>query len=340
MGAIENYITDLQTRLNLYELNWVNPYGSAYSTAYDKFKETLASQEKHDAMKLELFLTFATIGMGAGMGAMFGKAAFKAVVADQALNFVCNRNMNRMFNAMARVSASVPGTYIVDQSWDAVAGLIGTQSKALVSGLFTQAGASSGISAPLNMQNDLKNYVLRIQTAAARVAEDLRDSNASQAQKDKFANDMRNSVFFKNAPTRQIIPGNAAETIELSWYMVMATKTDFIQEHTVGFQGTREVNRYSNVGSINVPTTASNYGAMPAGKHSSGLGYSTSTSYSIAYKDLGSKVLDRINELYKKREKEDFIPNAWYQSGDTTAAALVKAERMLDKINLELASGT
>ena len=108
MGQIENYIADLQNVQDLYNLNWVLPYGSAYATANTQFKATLQSQADWDKMKMELFMTAATIGFGAGLGAMFGKAATVGSVAvDQALSAVCNRNMERTFNAMARISASV-----------------------------------------------------------------------------------------------------------------------------------------------------------------------------------------------------------------------------------------
>ena len=44
MGQIENYIADLQNVQDLYNLNWVLPYGSAYATANTQFKATLQSQ--------------------------------------------------------------------------------------------------------------------------------------------------------------------------------------------------------------------------------------------------------------------------------------------------------
>ena len=53
MGQIENYIADLQNVQDLYNLNWVLPYGSAYATANTQFKATLQSQADWDKMKPE-----------------------------------------------------------------------------------------------------------------------------------------------------------------------------------------------------------------------------------------------------------------------------------------------
>jgi len=165
--------------------------------------------------------------------------AFRALVADQPLHFVSNRNMKRMFNVMASVSAPVPGTFIVKQTWDAVAGIVSTQAKAQVPSILTQAGASAGISNPQEMQNDLQGYVLRVKTAAHTVAADVRDAPVATSMKDAIAANLRRGRFFASAPTSSLIPDiqRAADAIELSWYMVMVMKSDYIQEHTINFKG-------------------------------------------------------------------------------------------------------
>jgi hypothetical protein len=337
MSQIENYIADLENVEDLYHQNWVLPYGSAYSLAHERFRSTLDDQQKYDQAKRDLFITAVTLGFGAGMGAMFGKTAFRTVVADRALNFVCNRNMERTFALMHRVSSSVPGTYLVEGVWDAVQSQIGDQAKQLVTGLFATPGATAnGVNNPQVLQNDMLAYVLRVKTTAHAVAADLRDNRSlSQADKDARASALRGADFFRNCPKRDLV-GNrqtAANIMELSFYMVMVMNSDYLVEHRSGVRGAHEVDSRRRLGAITVPTSDPTYGAEQGMRHSYGPGYSITTSVYIDYDDLGSRVLDRTNTLYREFFSHDFISNRWYESGDTTHAALQRAERALGELN-------
>lgn len=338
MGQIENVIADLQSARNLYEQNWVIPYGSAYATAKESFDKTLASQAESDKFKAELLLTVATIGFGAGMGAMFGKTAFRAVAVDQALNFVCNRNMVRTFNMMAAISASVPGTFVVDQVWSWVEGKIGEQAKALVSALGQPASSANAMGNPQVFQNDLLQYVLRALTAATAVAQNVRDSRTmSEAEKDRAATGLRNSRFMRNAPTRSLIGDatRATQAIELSMYMPIIMDADYFAEHRIGFQGAHDINTTMRRGRVNTATTAPGYGAVPAATHSAGPGYSIDTYTTIEYERPGSKILDRVNELHNARFRSDFISNHFYDFG-FGRADITRAEGVLDRLNRDI----
>jgi hypothetical protein len=340
MGQIENIIADLQSARNLYEQNWVLPYGSAYATAKESYDKTLASQAESDKFKAELLLTVATIGFGAGMGAMFGKTAFRAVAVDQALNFVCNRNMIRTFNTMAAISGSMPGTFIVDQVWTFVEGQIGTAAKAMVGQLAQPASSANAMGNPQVFQNDLLQYVLRALNAAVAVAQDVRDSRTmSAADKDRAAAGLRNSAFFRNAPTRNLIgdPVRAAQAIELSMYMPIIMDADYFAEHRTGFRGAHEFDTTTRRGRVGAATTAPGYGQVPAATHQSGPGFSVDTYTTIEYERPGSKILDRVNELHQARFRSDFIANHFYNFG-FGREDITRAEGVLNRLNTEVLS--
>ena len=338
MGQIENVIADLQSARNLYEQNWVLPYGSSYATAKASYDKTLASQAESDKFKAELLLTVATIGFGAGMGAMFGKTAFRAVAVDQALNFVCNRNMNRTFNLMAAISSSVPGTFVVDQVWSFVEGKIGEGAKSLVGQLGQPASSANSMGDPLVFQNDLLQYVLRALNAANAVARDVRDNRSmSEAEKDRAATGLRNSRFFRNAPTRNLIgdPVRAAQAIELSMYMPIIMDADYLAQHRTGFRGAHEFNTTTRVGGVSAATSSPTYGQVPAATHQSGLGFSVDTYTTIEYERPGSKILDRVNELHQARFRSEFIANHFYNYG-FGREDIARAEGVLDRLNREV----
>ena len=336
MAMIDNYIADLENVEDLYQVNWVLPYGSAYATAHSQFKATLQSQADWDKMKAELFLTAVTMGFGAGLGAMFGKSALSAVMADQALTLVCNRNMNRTFNAMATISSSVPGTFIVQQVWDTVAGKVSEAAKTQVQGLFAQAPATAAMREPQVMQNDMQAYVLRCKTAAHAVAADVRDNaKLSVTEKDQIATRMRAAQFFSDAPKRDVI-GNrqgAADVMELSFYMVMVMDSDYMEESTIWQRGAHEGQRTRNLGGVSAATSSPTYGAAPPMKSSYGLGYSNTTSVYVAYNSPGSRILDRINVLYKAKFGGEFFPNGFFDRNTYGRSEVTRAERAIDRLN-------
>lgn len=337
MALIDDYIADLANVERLYNLNWALPYSSAYTTAHTGFKATLQSQADWDKFKLDLFMTAATIGFGAGLGAMFGKAAtLGSVAVDQALAAVCSRNMTRTFNLMAAVSASVPGTFIVEQIWTNVGTKIGAAATAQVQAMISAAPASaSAIQDPLIMKNDLEAYVLRIVTAAHAVAHDIRDSARMSAnEKDLCATAMRTSQFFRAAPTRDLIGARqaAADIMELGFYMVLMMDADFLEETTFWQQGTRDGIRTRRLGSVTTSTHDPTYGAVPATRSSYGLGHASTTQTSIGYERPGSRILDRINTLYQAKFNGDFKPNGWFDTG-MGRADVARAEDTIERLN-------
>ena len=340
MGQIENYIADLQNVQDLYNLNWVLPYGSAYATANTQFKATLQSQADWDKMKMELFMTAATIGFGAGLGAMFGKAATVGSVAvDQALTAVCNRNMERTFNAMARISASVPGTFIVSQIWDTLGSKIGTAAKDQVQALVTRAPASAAIRDPQVMQNDMTAYVLRTKTAAHAVAADIRDNrNMTEAEKDTVARQMRAAPFFADAPRSDVI-GNrqvAADTMELAFLMVLVMDSDYIEEHTDWQRGARDGTTTRRLGGVSLSTSDPRYGVTAPMRSTSGLGASSNTITYVAYDRPGGRILDRINVLHNQRLGSTFFPNGWLDFQSYGRDEIARAERALARLNQQV----
>lgn len=338
MGAIDLYIADLQQKYDLYRSNWAIPYGSAFAQARAAYDQTITAQAERDKFRAELLMTVMTIGMGAGLGAMFGKTAFRTVAVNSAVNFVCNRNMVRTFNAIAAVNASIPGTFIVDQAWSFIEGKISEGAKTLVQGMVNQPATSvSAVAVPQVFQNDLENYVLRAKTAAYQVAADIRDNaSMSAAEKDTAAVALRNSVFFRNAPITDVI-GNrdrAAQAIELGFYMPMIMDADYITETyadpdtRIGGRGLVEVRR---IGPVTQSTNAADYP-----RWGTGLGVTPDGSIrSIAYDRPGSTILDRVNTLYQARFNSQFIANGWFDGG-FGAADITRAEQTMERLNQQV----
>jgi hypothetical protein len=343
MGKIHDYLTDLGDRLDRYEGNWVLPYGSAYAQAYDSFSGTLKEQAELDKLKAEIFITAVSLGFGAGLGALFGKAALKAVVADQAINLVCERNMVRTFNAMAKISGSVPGAFLAEQAWDLVAGKAADATKKVVENMFLTTPGLTSPTNPQRFQNDLKQYLVRAKTAAHAFGEFVRDSSdLTNAKKDDIAESLRRAAFFKNAPTTPVIKvvDTAAEAIELSFYMVLVMNSDYIQEtRSERMAGEPNLVVSRRVGDVNRPTTDTAYGDLPKSSYSrGGFGPSISKTYSIEYDRPGSVIMSRINKLHKKIFGGEFAENGWF-GNSYGRTEIARAETSIEALNKKVLKG-
>ena len=251
-----------------------------------------------------------TLGMGGGLGALFGKAALKNVVLDRAVNFVCRRNMTKTFNAMAAMASSPAGSFIAEQSWNNLTTLLTKRVVDQVEGLVTRPplGAKT-IQNPQVIQNDLRMYLLRAISSAHKVAAEVRDHLIlNDAGKDQIARDLRSARLFSNAPTTVVVGprDKAAKDIELSLYMVLIMDSDYINETTFWQQGARDGIRTRRVGSVNQRTTSQNY-PTSSSSHTHGFGHSSDTIRTVEYDSPGSRVMDRINALHKERFHSEFL---------------------------------
>ncbi|MCB1776006.1 MAG: hypothetical protein KDI50_01080 [Candidatus Competibacteraceae bacterium] len=333
MPTLNDYHDRLTGLKEKYMRYWVNPYSSAYADAHEQFHKTLDDQKKYDAMKTELFMMAVTLGIGAGLGALYGKTALKAVTFDKALNIVCNRNMNRVFNLMHTVSSSPSGSFLVGALWDEAAKKVGETVKTQVQALMTSVPVKDQtITNPTTFRNSLQNYLLDYVIAARDTCIALQDSKLSEGEKQKFANAMFDAPFFKKAPATEMIGPQdvAAKDIELSFYMVLLMNSDRIMKTTYYVRGAHEGKRVS-YRPINVPTTDPKY-PKPTSSHSHGPGYIEDTFETIDYISPGSKVAKRIDKLHKERFGSEFFKDATFFSWGFDANEIRAAEKMNERI--------
>jgi len=333
MPTLSDYHDRLTGLKEKYRRYWVNPYSSAYATAHANFHKILDDQKKYDAMKAELFMMAVTLGIGAGLGALYGKTALKAVAFDSALKAVCNRNMYRTFNLMHSVSSSPSGSFLVGALWDEAAKKLGDTVKDRVQGLMTSIPLKQQtITNPTSFARSLDDYLLNYIIAARDICISLQDSGLSEGEKQKFANAMFKAPLFKKAPTSDVTgPRNiAAQDIELSFYMVLLMNSDRMKKTTFYVHGARE-GKKTSYRSINVPTTSPKY-PKSSSAHSRRFGHIEDTFETVDYISPGSKVAKQINKLHVERFDSKFFKEETLFSWGFDKNEIIAAEKVNEKI--------
>ena len=326
--SIAAYMDDLENVQDQYQRYWVNPYGSCYAIAHDRFRRTLDDQAKVDRLKAQCVMLIASVAFGGGMSALFGAAVVRTVLVDQALQVVCNRNMNRLFNAMAWVESSPAASFMTQAAWDGVAGMLSDQTTSQLENLAFSRPSLNGIQNPQAFQNDLQNYVLDCKLAAYATAREVRDSGVlSAAGRDQIADDLRAAPFFANAPTSDVIRDKerAKKEMELLLYMTLVMGSDFLVEESYWMRGAHEGHSTRTIGPVTAATGSPNY---PQGSysHSSGLGYFSDTFRKVDYRRPGgdwfSSIMDRTNELHRDLFGREFEHGSYGKDEVTRAQNL------------------
>lgn len=327
-------LNDIQDTERSYVNYCITPFINLYVQARERFEETLDNQAQLENFQADICITALTLGFGAGIGAMFGKVALRSIVADRVVSIVADRNLERTFNLMHGVSSSVAGTYIVEEIWDRVAESLTDGVKTQIQGLFNIPFDNSGIPYPLILQNNMSRYAYNVQSAVYTLARNIIvNQRMSDDQKNRFIGAIRNGHFMRNKPS-EVLPfegGNerATRLMELSFYLSMILSSGRLVSETYrdSASGTHIFRR--DLGPITSRTTDPAYPRSQS--ISSGL---TQTYVGPTYPHLGRVVLNRINELYSSIfNGTDFIPNGWFDSGNTTVEAVRRAEVTLEYIN-------
>ncbi len=265
--SIDSYMHDLENVQDLYQLHWVIPYGSCYTQAHANYLRTMSQQAATDKLKMEMLMLVASVGFGGAMSGLFGTAVVRTALSQGALNVVCNRNMTRVFRAMAWVEGNAAASHMASAAWDGVASIVTTQAKNRVTALATANPVGRSLRNPQVFQNDLQAYVLTAKTAAYELAAEIRDNHVLSDQgRNALADQLRAAPFFAQAPHSSVIANRtrATKEIELLLYMVHVMNSDYIQQTTHYLRGAHEGTTTRRLGGVEQAATGSSSTQPPA----------------------------------------------------------------------------
>lgn len=93
------------TRINLSQNDWRlsvgNPYVTAYTSAFNSFKEKLDQQKESDKKAGELFVTAACLATGSVLMASIGSATMR-LIARKTVASIATRTLNTTFHTLFR----------------------------------------------------------------------------------------------------------------------------------------------------------------------------------------------------------------------------------------------
>lgn len=332
MSEIEKYLEDLNRVKAQWRANWVLPYGTAYSKAYDEFCKTLDDQSKSDAVRAQIGVMILSMAIGGPICAMMAKSSVGSATFESAVKLATNRNWEKTVNFLQAAGKSPVAEYLAGQAWGTASGYVTEQTKSAIGALinpttpageFIKLSQKQIVDKPLVAQNKLEQYLELVYAAAHLIGENIRDSKKlSDAQKDAEAAKLRKAKFFKDAPSKDIIKaagGNLDPQLdmELGMYMILVMNCDYTATGSVTANSVTASFPNEKRKSIGVHTDSKRYPKdksrvvwhytpfMPEWK----IFRTGMTRYytHVRYDQLGSKLKERIDKLYKRHYVNDFF---------------------------------
>ena len=333
--SINNYIADLNDVESKYLINWAIPYSECYCRAYNSFQKTVADQKVLNARKAEIFFMVASVGFGAGLAKLYGSAALKNVVLSRALQIVTKNNMNNAFNAMAAIDASAAAKFVVGKAWDLGAKYISNEAKSAVQSLTSRTVSLGAVKDPLLVSLDLQHYVKSVKSAAHGFAASVRDSDLSESEKLKVAEEIRKDPLITKMPEATPMPIKATEYMEQLMYMSLVMNSDFLKT-TKSIGSYKDGHSVSTYQPIAERTDSPSY---PSGSVTGNRLHGVEVRKELHFRRpgghfWGSVIMDRTNLLYKNLFKTDFEVGGY--GLDEVMRAEQATRKIIEKISKEV----
>lgn len=327
--TMHDYVRQLAMHDDHWTANWVEPYTQAYTRAWASFKTTLDNQRKADQLRAAIALSVLSIGLGAGLGAAFGATAMRTVAANQAIRSISRTNSIRLMRAANWVAENPTRSFIAEQAWDTVAGLLNDRVKTTFQELAETNPAASAFGEDDGIVGSvLREHLARTMGAARSMAEDIISNDSIQEeQKNAIAGRLQEAAI-ANPPTRRppsmAVGGSAQLDMELAMFMAVVMEKDFMETSELvdsgvliggGMRSFRRTSR-TPISQLTTQTTGNNQYPTPGNNQR------------VVYENVGSHLESRINTIFRQRN----YGRAFFY-GDMGREEIQLAERTLTTIS-------
>ena len=325
IDLVTKYKQDLDLNYGLWEGNVINSFSKAYDTAYHKYNETIKAQKEADKKALErkaafLFIAAAILG-GTALTAIFGQSGLKAAVKEAALDVICRNNMKRTFEVAAimetnPIASFALGGVLFNEFTNRLKGAAQDGVKAELKGPGYNVTSPTPFNRYITMKDtldDARNLAL------SKVYAHIRDNDqVSEAQARQLLQELYKAAIMK-PPRTDRYNEKTAYGIELVMFLNLIMTRDFVMEQetvsTFEMTSSRSYDISAAPGTPGYPT-----------ERNDGLG----NSLRIGYRDIGDKIVDRVNWLHNKILESNLIKKGFMTNLDKDE--FQKAHRSLQQL--------
>lgn len=202
----------------------VSRYASAYNQAYEEYQKVLKEQAEADKARAELAISAVSLIGGSILMATIAQTSLRVIAGNAMLNFVCKRNLERTFNAMAVLESNKPFMFALGKLLDIVKDRTNTEIKDRVTKEF-DTGPKVNTSNPLDIFIKLSDALDVQHLATNRAVEMVERSTMTASLKERSYAELARAPLC-TPPTDTINEVKLAKKIELSFYLKAVLDSD------------------------------------------------------------------------------------------------------------------
>jgi len=331
------------TQINLAQNDWRvvvgNPYISAYTHAYENYKEKLGEQKAADKEAGELFVTAACIATGSVLLASVGSASLR-MLAKRTVVRIANRSLGNNFSRLFRIARKNEGVaFAMGKFLDAAKGEIKEKAEKIAT-TYTQTTSGIITPEPLVQYLQMDSFIRANVNCAIRTAQAVEESRVSEQEKNAHYAELMAAPIYSSPIARSArYKASLSELIELTFYLSAMLESDQLiswpgYNAMGGESALYAQSRGAKSASINQRPTDPNY-PNPTLPRMSAMG-SMPAYQTVGIERAGGKIQERTNELCKKVFNKEIYSSTFFGLGgpaDTMKTAeLRQADIWLDKL--------
>ncbi|MER0237083.1 hypothetical protein [Fulvimarina sp. MAC8] len=331
---ITRYIRDIQMKQNLWNLNVASPYTRAYDAAFERYQDTLKRQSQRDRAEAELLIFAASVVTGSVMMAVFAQTSLRILAGRALLSTICDRELNRTFNALHAISNSNVAMFALGRILDEAKGQTRKHLTDAAADLTRKTDMATADTA-LNFQTRIGDFVRSNAICAHQAAAAVQDNTAlDDAEKDAIAARLETAPFF-NPPSGSLLnEERLAEKLELSFYMTAVLDSDFLvhiePQFATSVPGVVAGGAMTER-SIEMSPSSDRY---PVSTEVRPMFGGIGARDVVSIRDLGGTIRHRIDTLHRSIFNRPFYTDSGGLFGGkpTTRRELIKAETVLSDL--------
>jgi len=314
-----------------WKLDVIDPYASCYETAEYNFQQTLRRREEAERRKVEMAIMALSLLGGSVMTAVFVGTTATRIIGDAALNFICSRNLDRVFNMYAFLASRQEVGFLVGKLVKEIDAKVSEGVKARIheSAAAMRALEQESGSPAVAIRTKLDRFVTSCARGAHSVVQAIRDDAEMTAEgKIRAAELLLESPFYTSP--RPIPTQGLAEEIELSLYLNLIVNSDYLDQYAATDWGANSP-RYQRISSTPIQERPVSQRYPKSSSPTTLAG----PYQRVRYQDMGGDIEEAVNRLSRSclHSSSDFFPSNWAVFSNNSGKIVEKAHEALSKLS-------
>jgi len=213
---------------NYWKRNVINPYTTAYENALTSYNHTIKLDEEAEKARLEMAFMVLSLFGGSALTAVLGNVKWGKTMKNMGINYICDNNMKRTFNALHVYENSPVTQFILGQTLKEGKKILGAKVKDSIL-TAKRPGTYGKMTSAAIVGRNLENLYIGAEQSVRDALDDILSSkkgNTNIAARRLALDKLMQSPFCQPPRKINFVQDTVSLEIELGFFMKMVLESD------------------------------------------------------------------------------------------------------------------